>query len=92
MLLSCHLLLFTFSKSLFAFAVMVEPDREDVTRKSGLIYAAALSLVLSVAVLLGVGWALDRWLHTSPWFVVAGIILGSVIGFYQFLRLISKVT
>ncbi len=70
---------------------MAERD-EDVTRKSGLVYAAALSLVFSVVALLGVGWVLDRWLGTSPWFVVSGIVLGAAVGFYQFIRLVSKVT
>ena len=70
---------------------MAERD-EEVTRKSGLVYAAALSLVFSVAALLGVGWVLDRWLDTNPWFEVVGIVLGAAVGFYQFIRLISKVS
>ena len=70
---------------------MVERD-EEVTRKSGLIYAAAFSLVFSVGSLLGVGWVIDRWLGTDPWFAVAGIVLGAVIGLYQFIRLVSKVS
>ena len=70
------------------------PDREEesVTRKSGLIYAAVLSFVLSTVVLLGFGWALDRWLNTSPWLVVAGIVVGAGVGFYQFIRLLSRIS
>ena len=29
------------------------------------------------------GWLADRWLDTEPWLVVAGIVLGSVNGFYR---------
>lgn len=29
------------------------------------------------------GWLLDRWLDTDPWFIVIGIIAGSVNGFYR---------
>ena len=29
------------------------------------------------------GWLADRWLHTEPWLIVVGIILGSVNGFYR---------
>lgn len=62
-----------------------------VVRKSGMVYAAIFSLVTAVIVLLGVGWALDRWLGTTPWLLVGGIVLGSVVGFYQFIRIISKI-
>ena len=29
------------------------------------------------------GWLGDRWLSTEPWLLVAGIVLGSVNGFYR---------
>lgn len=66
--------------------------REDpeTNRKSGVAYAAALSLFFSVAALCGVGWAIDRWLGTRPWLMVVGIVLGAIVGFYQFVRLTSK--
>jgi F0F1-type ATP synthase assembly protein I len=32
----------------------------------------------------------DRWLGTKPWLMVAGIVLGAIVGFYQFIRLTSK--
>lgn len=53
-------------------------------------YAAALALFMSVASLCGLGWALDSWLGTSPWLMVAGIVLGAALGFYQFIRLTSR--
>lgn len=70
------------------------PDEDQstgvVVRKSGLVYGAIFSLVMAVIVMLGIGWALDRWLGTTPWMLVGGIVLGSVVGFYQFIRIISK--
>jgi ATP synthase protein I len=68
---------------------MADPDEED-TKKSGIAYAAGLVLFTSVISLCGVGWLLDRWLGTKPWLLVTGIVLGAVAGFYQFIRLTSK--
>jgi ATP synthase protein I len=67
-----------------------EEENQKENRRSGLAYAAALTLFFSVATLLGLGWLLDRWLNTAPWLMVAGIILGSAVGLYEFVRLTSK--
>jgi F0F1-type ATP synthase assembly protein I len=67
-----------------------ENEKANENRRSGIAYAAALSLFFTVATLLGLGWLLDRWLKTSPWLMVAGIILGSILGLYEFIRLTSK--
>jgi ATP synthase protein I len=65
-------------------------DDQEANRKSGIAYGAGLALFASVASLCGVGWLLDRWLGTKPWFLVGGVVLGAVAGFYQFVRLTSK--
>lgn len=65
-------------------------DDRDVNRRSALMYGAALSIFFSVLTFFGIGYVLDRWLGTSPWLVVAGIVLGSAVGFYEFIRLLSK--
>jgi ATP synthase protein I len=69
---------------------MPKPDDEEANRKSGIAYAAALTLFASVVSLCGVGWLLDRWLGTKPWLLVIGIIVGAAAGFYQFIRLTSQ--
>jgi ATP synthase protein I len=67
-----------------------ERDDEEANRKSGIAYGAALVLFSSVVSFCGAGWLLDRWLGTKPWLLVTGIVLGAVAGFYQFIRLTSK--
>ena len=70
---------------------MPERDEQNVTRKSGLVYAAVFAIVSSILVCLVGGWLLDKWLGTSPWLVVAGLLVGTVIGFYEFIRIMSRV-
>ena len=70
------------------------PDSEnfgETTRKSGLAYGAALTLFASVLVFLGIGYAVDLWLKSSPWGVVGGVVFGSAIGFYQFVRIANEI-
>jgi ATP synthase protein I len=69
-----------------------DDDLEEVNRKSGLAYAAAFSLFAAVVSGLILGWLLDRWLGTHPWLLVAGLVLGSAAGFYQFIRATSKLS
>jgi ATP synthase protein I len=64
-------------------------DQEE-NRKSGLAYAAAITLVASVVTFCGLGWFLDKWLGTDPWLLIAGIVLGSAAGLFEFVRLSSK--
>ena len=71
---------------------MVEDDKEETNRKSGLAYAAAFSLFASVVSGLIAGWLLDRWLGTKPWLLVAGLILGSAAGLYELIRLSSRLS
>jgi ATP synthase protein I len=71
---------------------MPDKDDQNVNSKSSVVYGAVLSLALSIVSCLLVGWALDRWLGTSPWLIVAGILLGSVAGFMQFIRLMSRIS
>jgi len=72
--------------------VKSEDDQQEINRKSGLAYAAAFSLFAAVVAGLILGWLLDRWLGTQPWLLLAGIVLGSAAGLYEFIRSSSKLT
>jgi ATP synthase protein I len=65
-------------------------DNEETNRKSGIAYAAALTLFASVISFCGIGWLMDYWLGTKPWLMVIGIVVGAAAGFYQFIRLTAK--
>jgi F0F1-type ATP synthase assembly protein I len=73
---------------------MPPPEPEsfaETARKSGLAYAAAITLFASVVFMLIVGWFADLLLGSSPWGIVAGILLGAAIGFIQFFRMTSQI-
>lgn len=63
----------------------------ETVRQSGLAYSAGIALFASVAFMLVIGWGADVLLGTSPWGIVAGIVLGALIGFVQFFRITSQI-
>jgi len=65
-------------------------DDQDENRKSGFAYAAGIALFASVATFTVIGYFLDRWFGTSPWFLVGGIVLGSAAGLFEFVRISGK--
>ena len=56
--------------------------QENVTR-SGDVAAASYTLVGAIIVLGGLGYLVDSWRGTSPWFLLTGLILGVAVGFWE---------
>ena len=68
------------------------PDSVDETaRKTGLAWSAGIVFFSAIAFMLFLGWIADLLLGSSPWGLVGGIVLGSVIGFIQFFRISSQI-
>lgn len=67
-------------------------DDKQLTRKSGMVYGAVFTLASAIVACLLIGWALDHLFKTGPWLLVAGIVVGAVVGFYQFIRMMAKVS
>jgi F0F1-type ATP synthase assembly protein I len=64
----------TFERSMRAF-------QENVQR-AGPAAGASYTLTGGILLLGGLGYAVDKWLHTSPWLFLTGLTLGIVVGFY----------
>lgn len=45
--------------------------------------AAGYTLIGAIVLLGGIGFAMDRWQGTSPWFLLGGLLLGLIVGFYE---------
>jgi len=56
---------------------------QDNVARSGPVAAASYTLTGAILLLGGAGYALDRWLATSPWCLLGGLLLGLIIGFYD---------
>ncbi len=50
--------------------------------RQGMGFGARLGVELTVATGVGtlMGYVLDRWLETSPWFLAAGVVFGGAAG------------
>ncbi len=75
-----------------AFTPVSPPvSTEETVRRSGLAWSAGIVFFSSIAFMLFLGWGADLLLGSSPWGLVGGIVIGSIIGFIQFFRLTSRI-
>jgi F0F1-type ATP synthase assembly protein I len=69
-----------------------KPDSPaEIIRKSGLAWSAAVVLLGSVVFLMVIGWIFDLIFGSKPWGIVGGIVIGGLIGFFQFFRITSQI-
>ena len=63
-------------------------DGEESSAWKGLAELSAIGMTLVVATVVGLagGYFLDRWLGTSPFLTIGGLLLGIVAGFVNLFR------
>ncbi len=59
-------------------------------RRSGPAMMAGYTLIGSILLLGGIGYLIDHWQKTSPWFLLGGLILGLIVGFYELAKTVFK--
>ena len=59
---------------------------QDTVAQSGPVAGASYTLIGAIILLGAGGYAVDIWLDTSPWFLMAGLGLGIVVGFYELIK------
>lgn len=69
----------------FSIARAARALQDNVTR-SGPAAAASYTLVGGIVLLGGIGYAVDLWQGTSPWFLLLGLATGIVVGFYELVK------
>ena len=56
--------------------------------RSGPAATVSYTLIGAIVLLGGIGYALDQWRGTSPWFLFGGLVLGLIVGFYELAKAI----
>ena len=56
---------------------------QEKIRRSGPAAAASYTLIGAIILLGGIGYAIDEWRGTTPWFLLGGLLLGLIVGFYE---------
>jgi len=62
------------------------PGGDPQWRSLGELASIGMAMVLCTVIGLGAGYWADRWLGTSPWLMLAGLLLGIAAGFVNLFR------
>lgn len=63
---------------------------QTILRDAGPYLHLGMQLGLSVAFFVGLGYLLDRWLGTMPWFLIGMALVGMVAAFVHLVRVSSN--
>jgi F0F1-type ATP synthase assembly protein I len=63
---------------------------QENLRRAGPAAGASYALIGAIILLGGIGYALDTWLGTTPWFLFGGLLLGIVVGFYELAKAVWR--
>jgi F0F1-type ATP synthase assembly protein I len=56
---------------------------QENAERAGSAAGASYTLIGAIILLGGIGYAVDRWRGTSPWFLAGGLFLGIAVGMYE---------
>ena len=63
---------------------------QENLRRAGPAAGASYTLIGAILLLGGIGYALDAWRGTSPWFLLAGLLSGLVVGFWELAKIVFR--
>ena len=56
---------------------------QTTAEQAGPAAGAGYTLIGAILLLGGIGYAVDNWRGTTPWFLLGGLLLGVVVGMYE---------
>jgi F0F1-type ATP synthase assembly protein I len=63
---------------------------QESMSKSAPVAGAGYTLIGAIIMMGFIGYCVDMWLGCSPWFLLGGLLLGIIIGFYNLAKVIWK--
>ncbi len=72
-----------------AMAEANESMERNLTRNESTIFAS-YGLVGAILFFAAAGYLLDRWLDSSPWLLLGGLMTGLAVGFFGLLRAVRR--
>lgn len=63
---------------------------QKIIRQSGPAMGASYTLIGAILILGALGYFIDKWQDTSPIFLLIGLLLGIIVGFYEIAKTIWK--
>ncbi len=63
---------------------------QKIIRQSGPAASASYTLIGAIILFGVIGYFLDEWQNTSPIFLLGGLLLGLVVGFYELAKTVWK--
>ncbi|MBI4471858.1 MAG: AtpZ/AtpI family protein [Acidobacteria bacterium] len=63
---------------------------QENLRRSGPAVVAGYTLIAAIVLFGGIGYALDAWRGTTPWFLVTGLLLGVIVGFFELAKIVWR--
>ena len=66
-----------------------KPEQAAFGSALGIGLRVGIELVSALAVAVGIGWALDHWLHTTPVFIGVFVLLGGAAGVLNVYRVMG---
>jgi ATP synthase protein I len=56
-------------------------DRRELIKSLGFLSGVGISMVAAIRIGMAMGYYLDKWLGTSPWFLLLFLLFGIIAGF-----------
>ena len=71
-----------------AFLARSLRQTQENLRQAGPAAMVGYTLLGAIVVMGGIGYAVDVWLDASPWFLLVGLLIGVVVGFFELAKVI----
>ena len=69
---------------------MAPPGEKDAWKALAELSTIGMTMVLATVIGLAGGYFGDRWLGTTPWLTLGGLLLGIVAGFVNLFRTVNR--